>query len=174
MGLSILQYTQDYDEKYVPYQTTAGGWQILIQPYSKSNQLMQCPSEGRDAGQSDYAYNLLLGWSLAADAGGSKNQAALTQPVVTVLLVDSVYSGPDNFTVGCDNTATRWDCTTPGLADFWPGAAQRHLEGQNVAFTDGHVKWYKSVGTGTRSDKIYNEETPGSTSGSSPTFRIDP
>ena len=49
IGLGLLQYTQDYDEKYPPI-VVAGYWgpdriwQSLIQPYLKSTQLLQCPS----------------------------------------------------------------------------------------------------------------------------------
>jgi prepilin-type N-terminal cleavage/methylation domain-containing protein/prepilin-type processing-associated H-X9-DG protein len=53
MGLGVLQYTQDYDEKYPQAywypndSSSAGGyahWSGTIQPYVKSNQLFVCPS----------------------------------------------------------------------------------------------------------------------------------
>ncbi len=51
MGLSILQYTQDYDET-MPYSriwsnnpaTQFYSWQHAVQPYTKSVQLFKCPS----------------------------------------------------------------------------------------------------------------------------------
>ena len=54
MGLGILQYVQDYDEKYpmaynyINDANSGGGynqWSRLIQPYTKSEQLFVCPSD---------------------------------------------------------------------------------------------------------------------------------
>src|SRR3954471_3517680 len=49
LGLGVAQYTQDYDEKF-PYAMVSNtsydfGWSVIIQPYVKSTQLLQCPSE---------------------------------------------------------------------------------------------------------------------------------
>lgn len=56
MGLGIMQYTQDYDEKYPSayyYKNGASGsggyvhWSGAIQPYVKSTQLFTCPSHAQ-------------------------------------------------------------------------------------------------------------------------------
>lgn len=75
IGLGFLQYAQDYDETFpqaaerdAPYQ----GWAQIIQPYIKSYQIFQCPSEPTagvipvhayfPAGdQTDYFLNGLMG-----------------------------------------------------------------------------------------------------------------
>ncbi len=50
MGLALLQYTQDYDERYPMARSDGPGspiyvpWQRLVQPYVKSDQLFKCPS----------------------------------------------------------------------------------------------------------------------------------
>ena len=47
IGLGILQYTQDYDEKLPSACDNLSGdrpWQLTIQPYVKSVQLFKCPS----------------------------------------------------------------------------------------------------------------------------------
>ena len=47
IGLGIIQYAQDFDERMVPsYQSTNGSqpFQSLIQPYTKSSQIMRCLS----------------------------------------------------------------------------------------------------------------------------------
>jgi prepilin-type N-terminal cleavage/methylation domain-containing protein len=51
IGLGIMQYSQDYDEKYVPRdagwtdaEQRCNSWPLLIQPYVKSVQLFACPS----------------------------------------------------------------------------------------------------------------------------------
>jgi prepilin-type N-terminal cleavage/methylation domain-containing protein/prepilin-type processing-associated H-X9-DG protein len=54
LGLSVIQYTQDYDEKFpinYNFVTTSNpplmplGWADAIHPYIKSEQIFQCPSE---------------------------------------------------------------------------------------------------------------------------------
>src|SRR5687768_12296631 len=45
IGLGIMQYTQDYDEK-MPAVSWGSGlrWHEVVQPYVKSTQLLRCPS----------------------------------------------------------------------------------------------------------------------------------
>ncbi len=51
IGLGMLQYTQDYDEKLVPIRSDTGVtgtrqlWYTEFQPYVKSTQLFACPSD---------------------------------------------------------------------------------------------------------------------------------
>src|SRR6476619_4947859 len=46
LGLSIEQYKQDYDTRYPGFgQTGNNGWGENVQPYLKSIQILQCPSE---------------------------------------------------------------------------------------------------------------------------------
>jgi len=77
IGLGFQQYLQDYDEKYPVTETnvafgtnTAGnsvGWGETLQPYLKSTQIYQCPSENNPptasgtAGFNDYWYNDFIG-----------------------------------------------------------------------------------------------------------------
>ena len=48
IGLGFIQYTQDYDEKYMPVFVNLGPdskmWAQQLQPYIKSVQLFACPS----------------------------------------------------------------------------------------------------------------------------------
>src|SRR3982750_2052617 len=48
LGLGVMQYVQDYDEKFPLYAADndkARGWAVLLQPYVRSTQILQCPSE---------------------------------------------------------------------------------------------------------------------------------
>ena len=201
IGLGIIQYTQDYDEKFPLHNQNNLGFFGQIQPYLKSTQIYQCPSEptAPDApgaptnnGYTDYAYNLNIG----DYNGGQKgvNQAQLTQSALTVLVVDSdkntsnANGRSDNWEAGCGGNT---QCGGTGaLAVFGSQSAQRHLETDNVLLCDGHVKSYKGATT-TQSAAIYNGCTPGSlggsgtpngncgtggtlVSGNSPTFNITP
>lgn len=51
IGLGILQYSQDYDEKFVPCGLNIGGqspWAEVVQPYMKSKQVFRCPSNPQE------------------------------------------------------------------------------------------------------------------------------
>jgi prepilin-type N-terminal cleavage/methylation domain-containing protein/prepilin-type processing-associated H-X9-DG protein len=194
IGLGVFQYTQDYDEKMPLYvvnsaansnPTSPRGWADAIQPYLKSAQIFQCPSESTAAtttaaapwngavdpttgNYTDYSYNMML----SSDAGGNYNRgislAAIGQVALTVLILDDAPSSAVSYNWGCKIGVA---CTTatggPALAKT--GAAQRHLEGQNIAFCDGHVKWYKAATSDTLAN-VYNSITPGTTSLNNPSF----
>ena len=59
LGLGMLQYAQDNDERVVPYisflsNTQSLSWPDLIYPYVKSEQLFRCPSDSTE--ESKYSY----------------------------------------------------------------------------------------------------------------------
>jgi prepilin-type N-terminal cleavage/methylation domain-containing protein/prepilin-type processing-associated H-X9-DG protein len=137
VALGIVQYTQDYDEKFpMRYWTTSpvnngyltNGWAAAIQPYVKSAQLLQCPSESNPPHPSylttDYAYNESLG-----QPDSSISVAAVNFSANTVLNFEHPSLGADSGYL--ENNAY-------GLAPI-----TRHLEGANYSFVDGHVKWYR-------------------------------
>lgn len=185
IAIGMLQYTQDYDEKFPIYGhggtvDASTGWAFTIQPYVKSTQLFQCPSESTgpssnpgDIGYTDYAINLRLGYEPVIGPLGAKSLSVLTQPTLTVMNLDFIPVAADassTWASGCDGAAT---CTTVARATFPTGVALRHLEGMNYSFTDGHVKWYKSANANT-SASVWNHITPASTSSNGPTFNITP
>ena len=182
LGLSFIQYTQDYDEKFPLLRNNAGavggtgngfgGEWVALQPYLKSVQILQCPSESTPpqdcstsytSGCADYSYNLTLGW----DNGNNRGLAiaALTQTSLTVMAIDNEVGYGDGWSSACNpGTVT---CAA-ALGIFGGKAAQRHLETQNALFCDGHVKAYKGQSP-TTSAVIYNTCTPGSAGGATPT-----
>jgi len=113
IGLGIIQYTQDYDESF-PNMVSNGapyyGWMQLTQPYVKSYQLFQCPSETTsgstqivntyanayypdkgvslaEADHTDYFYSQLAGDPPGNFATGAKI-ARVQDPVVAILCGD--------------------------------------------------------------------------------------
>ncbi len=182
IALGVFQYTQDYDEKFPCYSGGPGnaGWAEEVQPYLKSLQIYQCPSDSvaptsdpATSGYTDYGFNLQLGWNVTTGSSGAKSLAILTSPSLTVMNFDYTSGTATSWSSGCASSANANTCDAAGKADFPGTVAQRHLDGQNFSFADGHVKWFKGANA-TTSAAVWNDITPGSTSGSGPTFNLTP
>ena len=218
ISLGIFQYSQDYDERYpgaisnLLNQGGPYGWADAILPYTKSDQIQQCPSESHSqslspdpasgatqVGYTDYMYNAALSWNGVTtplaniDYRFGISQAALLNSSLTVMLLDGPGGnarGAASRSNSCGN-ADGTGANTPNFANCLTGPSSqlakiggmggvgehfRHLGGSNVAFADGHVKWYITDNytaananiIGTR--KIYNIGTGFDNSGQSPTF----
>ena len=108
-------------------------------------------------------------------------QAAVLNPTLTILNGDGGNASPHTTAAfncnGCNaggappGTGLAAGPCTAGLVTNLTAGGQMHLEGLNVSFADGHVKWYKGASTQT-SAVIYNGATTFSTSGNNPTFNV--
>jgi prepilin-type N-terminal cleavage/methylation domain-containing protein len=211
IGLGILQYIQDYDEKFpLTFANLDGaanytpgiaansdqGWSQIIQPYVKSTQLLQCPSESgspTDAagnGYTDYFYNGLLGGGFTsgtdtATAGGQNgvSQAAATNVASTIMAGDGPSGNAANYSLGFHNGtdaefAPVTAFTTEDKAIFPENVATRHLDTQVFLFADGHVKSLRGTnntptnGSTSKSNVVWNGYTDFDTSGGDPTFNV--
>ena len=193
IGLGVAQYTQDYDERTVPRQG-ANGWFGNLQPYLKSEQIFQCPSETTPPpavansftadGYTDYVCN---GMTQRSDAtpndptpgAGSDNNpvslAAFNSTTQTILVMDN---GLD--TAATDGTSS--ECSSFGAISPTNFASVnggrgilRHLEGSNALFADGHVKWVKGTDAATDfSPQVYHRDVAWATIGGNATGRVLP
>lgn len=147
-ALGLLQYQQDYDEKSPPVSTPTHphngtwtdydfGWANLIQPYIKSTQIYQCPSEKHPGksnpdptkpGYTDYYMN---------SRASGLTLSAFVSPSQTIIFGDG-----DG---GSSQSTARYNI--PALPGSWRTApnspARRHLQMANYAYADGHVKRLK-------------------------------
>jgi prepilin-type N-terminal cleavage/methylation domain-containing protein/prepilin-type processing-associated H-X9-DG protein len=164
IGLGMLQYAQDYDEKMLPlaiFEPTdmRYTWPHIVQPYIKSTQLFQCSSDTKTnqnmnsywasgpeaAGKnfhSSYVYNTEIGGTI----GNSVSQSAIQTVATTIAVFDggtgagAVGSDPATWTQKSGGQfATRADGDV-NSDDIYGGPMSRHLETTNVLFADGHVK----------------------------------
>lgn len=165
-----MMYAQDYDGRFSSVAPNpplnAGstvrpwGWADALQSYINNLQIYQCPSQTDKkfsaspvtAGYTDYWFNSALGM-----AGGTSGilEAQVTYPANTVMFGDGAAGWARSNTSGNANSYypngyrldAQWNngiASNPagaGIGSFNSGAAQRHLDGANYAFTDGHVKW---------------------------------
>ncbi len=142
---AILMYCQDFDDRFpltyiepramwtTPNGTDTTGdmpWMIVLDPYLKNTQIFACPSSSLaawDGGPAtvyvSYGYNENLSAIAQARCNFSAELCALADGGT-----DGNYSILESY--GNDNGR-------PSIA------LERHNEGANCGFADGHVKWLK-------------------------------
>ncbi|HEX2998988.1 MAG TPA: DUF1559 domain-containing protein [Armatimonadota bacterium] len=155
LATAVLMYVQDYDEK-LPAANCAGlgngmEWNIVAAPYIKNYGVYKCPSDPspRDIipGQpapgcpTSYgnvpanvpAHKLSYGFSLDLQSSAT---AAIQDTASIMMLTEAQYPwvevGPYTCPVHTNHNYVAWT-----------GKLDRHMDGSNIAFMDGHVKWLK-------------------------------
>ncbi len=145
LALAMIQYCQDYDEKFVYCGWTGGGvgwwnWCPLVMPYVKNTQVYLCPSDsGRAAPPTAAQYNGSYG-SYAYNYATCRGNVAGISPLDLVSTTALFADGNTPF----DSGTQIWNATT-GAKNDSAGNASRlnvvHNDGLNVGYVDGHVKW---------------------------------
>jgi prepilin-type N-terminal cleavage/methylation domain-containing protein/prepilin-type processing-associated H-X9-DG protein len=166
IALGLLQYTQDYDERFplhnVGYLSTVYGdtptpgapdlnwrtsaplayqytWVTCVYPYLKNSQILRCPSAstttclGCDYGMPNYGVDSNTTTTVAMFVGGGvgPSMGSFTRPAETLMLADK-YAGNPQYLHMMSGGVTYY------------ATSNRHNEGANAAFVDGHSKWYKT------------------------------
>jgi len=140
-------------------------WVCGVESYMKNTQIMNCPSISRtwDGGASfndiGYGYNEYMAAWYDKMSGGYRfpiNSGQLQFPAETMVIADKSQSAvaapcgiaPTN-TYYLDTTVT-YSWSRPGIASDTGAcdgrnfiALDRHNEGANCGFADGHGKWFK-------------------------------
>jgi prepilin-type N-terminal cleavage/methylation domain-containing protein len=147
IGLALIQYTQDYDEKFPcgyvtgtpqPNPSTGGfgangagmGWAGEVSPYVKSTGVFKCPDDPTSAVQGTTPQAYPVSYALSEFAA-NESQAYFSSPAVSVLCgeVTNVVAF-----IGLTDEGTQ---TYPGsvtelspVMDGWPGGAPNDLANQ--------------------------------------------
>ncbi len=150
MGLAVMMYAQDYDEVYPARQrplehpfeingythSSAILWYAAIWPYFVNTDIFNCPSardvvwRGQYTGNTRYGINTMI-----AGNNTAYSMAEIVRPAETIIIGESDWtrSTADH---GWSNS---WMLhATPHPSRFIP---QRHNNGANIIFCDGHAKW---------------------------------
>ncbi|MGI5817759.1 MAG: DUF1559 domain-containing protein [Armatimonadota bacterium] len=161
LQLGVLMYAQDYDEM-LPNEAYAfvgdgnqagdGTWRGAIFPYVKNTQLFICPShtpsstvfDGRHNDQLMNASYAINDWHqgttdpniIGANPPRNQRLARVEDPSSTIFLLESPGRADDI----CPSSQASHGLQLSG-ANLT--AAQRHNEGANYAFVDGHAKWLR-------------------------------
>ncbi|MEN6546712.1 MAG: DUF1559 domain-containing protein [Armatimonadia bacterium] len=147
LGLAILSYSQDYDEKLPSADCSAtsygGEWDTVVQPYIKNYQVGICPSDSAPcqvlasqqkpcatpnaptaAWTTDHSVSYGMGLEIRWAAMGT-----IVAPAETMMLIEATAPwsqvGPN----------------PPYSYATWTAASKRHNDGCNLTFCDGHAKW---------------------------------
>ena len=172
IGLGLLQYAQDYDERTPIYSVnidnvntgsknlSAGHyfWSDEIFPYIKSEQLFDCPSRDKSVGQFRYAGNVTTNTYGAHGSYAVNGDNVAYNPMQKVLSqievpATTVYAtdGSGGTTTSqfrfhySSNTEPKFLSTDSPRTWSYDSSAiiERHLDTTNVLYCDGHVKAVK-------------------------------
>jgi prepilin-type N-terminal cleavage/methylation domain-containing protein/prepilin-type processing-associated H-X9-DG protein len=177
LALACRMYASDFDERNVPVArwnpSFAGNgywWMVLVEPYLKNLQILNCPSYRCEAGfcgapnwtcdqppRARYMGGYGMNWghsactyggvAYPADPGpGDQKDSAVDQPAATVQLADS-------FCIVARHSAS----------NEWPGTTScrgvpSHNGGVNLSYCDGHVKWSRRNGGGSNNAALSASE----------------
>ena len=168
LGLAILQYVQDFDEAFPPGgiiqetgdsgppPATASRWGQLVEPYTGSWNIFHCPDDAQPvpAGATANNYETWVQWGsygynyeFLGDHGDWTNDhgfivvkltSKVPSPTTTLMLLDVSTPMNSPASSGCDRADPGDDILS----------TNRHSDGTNVCYCDGHVKWSQGGGIG--------------------------
>jgi prepilin-type N-terminal cleavage/methylation domain-containing protein/prepilin-type processing-associated H-X9-DG protein len=142
IGIATAMYTQDNDEGFpLDSHSPNASWIDTLQPYTKTLLLNQCPSDtsinwvtpippSTRIRRSSYATNDFL-----TPQGGFATLSSIEKPASTIFAAELL----ENRT-GDHLHATSWPVPTDPLTEV---AVNRHQQGSNYIFTDGHAKRHR-------------------------------
>jgi prepilin-type N-terminal cleavage/methylation domain-containing protein/prepilin-type processing-associated H-X9-DG protein len=137
IGLGIMQYTQDYDEKYPHRSNAIASWRQIVQPYIKSTQLFRCPSNTNSDLTADAAVNgypeIKRSYAINPHVASSDDVAPVSIAAINAPSVKIMAGEIKEF---YNDMGAPWWVGN----DFRDAGFAAHLGRWNCLFVDGHVK----------------------------------
>jgi len=148
IGLGIMQYTQDYDEKMPSSDANNSGdhsysLSHYVDPYIKSTQIFKCPS---DSTTQTYSYGYNYVYLAPSGLPTAISIAKIQTPAETLMLMDGLGQGTYDFIYAAkywrSNGGSTVYSTSPSTSNAYQhgNADDRHLDTINTLWCDGHVK----------------------------------
>lgn len=169
IGLGIMQYTQDYDEKLPlrrydgPMSQVVFSWRRQTFPYTKSAQVFSCPSNttntmlnddsvsanmkaaGLPAGSPQFRRSYALNATNVNVGGTSPSEQTTAQSLAAIAATSQTVLVSESK--NCCAEIRFHD--TPAFFSNPNAVFTGHLQTANFLFADGHVKAMKPMATGT-------------------------
>jgi prepilin-type N-terminal cleavage/methylation domain-containing protein/prepilin-type processing-associated H-X9-DG protein len=141
IGLALIMYTQDYDEKAYGAPSYSW-WTDPYLPYINNDQILQCPSS---TGPNTFAKPVTYAANQHVFSSGGTNGLAIPlQEFNSSMTMFAIDGGSPTSKAG-DVVGAYYSQSAPGVGIFaekgYGVLSDRHLDGANCAFLDGHVKW---------------------------------
>lgn len=143
LGLGMLLYVQDHEDRFPSAgKVTAlvdNGWARRLTPYLRSAQLYRCPIDSFSQDTTPHS----LHYTNYYFNGRLQNvkQTSLKDSAKIVLFGEGETASSD---YACTALTLCTGLSINGPILYVPMRdQQRHIEGSNYAFADGHVKWFR-------------------------------
>lgn len=136
IGLGFAQYRDDSGDTFpaVRDRVSGLGWVETLQPYLKSTEIFQCPTEPNGAGESPDALHFSDYWMnrrLSSQSGPSLNPTAWQWTILAGDGNDGANATTSSYALSDLPSSWRQNPQSP---------ARRHQGLANYLFADGHVK----------------------------------
>ena len=170
IGTAEKMYMQDYDEGM--HELIPGGaagkagavgtpsmWMETLQPYIKNKQIFRCASSTTANFDITFAarttaslgMNSYLGWyfnyyydvTIGGDESKGGYPRPVTDPMIAYPAITVTFADGFDRTIGTVTPRGYWLDPAYGKGRKY-GLSDRHSLGSNVAFADGHAKWYRT------------------------------
>jgi prepilin-type N-terminal cleavage/methylation domain-containing protein/prepilin-type processing-associated H-X9-DG protein len=143
--MAISMYSQDYDEIVIWGQTASLMWYDAIFPYTHNDQIMFCPDR-KDLGPG-YGLNWLASGQAESAFFDASSKILVADVNPEFLGMTAPGQKPTYWHINdpkntiCGNT--QYSASAPPRDNSWIGNnfPQRHNDGINFGFLDGHCKW---------------------------------
>ena len=148
IGLGVLQYNQDYDEKYIAGANRYGrgsGWAGQVYQYIKSTGVFHCPDDSTSLPGTNVSYGLNAQFSAYNTNGTGSNGISLAQinsPAKTVLIFEVTNSGYYDITIppgassNANGCAAIGGCSADSTVANYGGSAAGYGTGTSEGFPD--------------------------------------